>query len=463
MTCNATCDVAVIGGGPGGLDAALACAERGMSVVLAEARDLGGVCLNRGCIPTKLMLAATAPLAEIAAQARYNIYASATDPAAALGFDHAALMARKDRLIAGLRQAAAKRLKDAGVRVVHGRARFTGPESLAIATDQGEENVSFGHAVLATGSRPAYPKGLEPDGKNVLSSTQLLGLDQVPESLLVLGGGAVGLELAAYFRRLGCRVDIVEAQDRLAPNEDPEVSEVIAKTLKREKYGLHLGSPATELAREPGGVRLKLATGLELQAAKALVALGRVPNSRDMGLEELGVELAGPGWPATDEHLRVTPRILAVGDVNGRWLLAHAASHQALHAAKVMAGETRAAYDPGPMPSCIYGPVEAMRAGASAAQLKAQGCEVMVSKAQLAANPMAQAHGASQGMVKAIWVDGRVRSVVAAGTGTAALASLAASVVAGQWDRSTAESFVFPHPGLEESLGQALLAPVQAA
>ncbi|THB63495.1 MAG: 2-oxoglutarate dehydrogenase [Desulfovibrio sp.] len=459
MTSSLNCGVAIVGGGPGGVDAALACAGRGLDVLLVEERDLGGVCLNRGCIPTKLYLAAIAPLAELKAQAKYKLYPADTASASTAGFSMPALLARKNRLITGLRQATAKRLMEAGVRVLQGRATLSSPTSLLVASEDGENEVAFNHAIIATGSHPAYPPGLEPDNNRVLGSTQLLDLEEAPERLLVIGAGAVGLELAGFFHALGTKVSIVEAQDRLAPVEDPDVSTLIERLLKREKYSLYIGSPGVNLARDEHEVRLTLASGEVVVAEKCLVALGRRANTANLGLDVLGVEPGNAGFLATDEYLRVSDAVLAIGDVNGRWLLAHAAQHQGEYAARFLAKETSEPYDAGPMPSCVYGPVESFRAGKSQAELTAQGGEIAVSRENLPANPMAQAHGGSQGFVKVLWQDGRVAGITGAGHGVTAMASMASAIVASAWTGEQAQHFVFPHPGLDETLKQALLTP----
>lgn len=455
------CRLCILGGGPAGLAAAFEAAKLGIKTALVERAELGGACLNRGCIPTKLLLGATKAVPELKAQARLKLLAAPAEPV----FDLPALMQRKARVVAGSRQAVAKQLNQAGVALVVGQARCAGPGKVLVQTAQGETSIEYESLIIATGSRPSAPPGLEPDGELVLDSDQLLELTSAPSRLLVVGGGAIGLELAEFLHRLGTSITLVELMDRLAPAEDPEIGDALAKALKREGWDFRLGRKIAQLERLDGRVRAVLDDGAELFADKVLVATGRLPNSQELGLETLGVETRGPGWITTDAQLEAAPNVYAVGDVNGYWLLAHAASHQARHAVLRIAGEIEAAYTDGPMPSCVFGAYEIMRAGASVATLKREApqARITVSRAQLVANPMAQAAGATQGLVKAIWRDGRLAGLTAMGHGVSHLALQASLLVERAPRPADVELLVFPHPSLDEALEAALLAPQSPA
>ncbi|MBG0776713.1 MAG: FAD-dependent oxidoreductase [Desulfovibrionaceae bacterium] len=465
----------VLGGGPAGHAGALEAAGLGLSVVLVEREHLGGTCLNRGCIPTKLFLGATAAGPELESAAKLKLAAGSID------FDLPALQTRKERIVTGSRKAIAAQLADAGVRVVAGAGRCTAPGVLEVAatgetggTDGTGESggacaeIRFDACILATGSRPAAFPGLEPDGDAVLNSDHALELAEAPESLLVVGGGAIGLEMADFFGRLGTRITVIEGLAHLAPTEDPEVGETLARVLKRRGAGVRTGARVASLKTVDGKALLVLESGEELTAAKALVAAGRLPNSRDLGLEHLGVHTRGPGWIVTDDRLLAAPGVAAVGDVNGRTLLAHAAAHQARFAARLLAGRETGSYAAEPMPSCVYGHVEAMRAGPTTAQLKATGREVLASTAQLAANPMAQAAGATQGFVRVLWLRGadgedRVAGMSAVGHGVSHLVTQAQLIIAAGWREADAHAHIFAHPSLDEALQAALAAPRTAA
>jgi dihydrolipoamide dehydrogenase len=455
-----TCRLCILGAGPAGLAAAFEAAKLGIETTLVERAELGGTCLNRGCIPTKLLLGATKAVPELKAQARLKLLKTPAEPV----FDLNALQQRKARVVAGSRQAVAKQLELAGVTLVTGQARCAGPGKVLVQSAKGETSIEYDSLIVATGSRPSAPPGLAPDGALVLDSDQLLELTAAPARLLVVGGGAIGLELAEFYSRLGTKITLVELMDRLAPAEDPEIADALAKALKREGWEFRLGRKIEELERGDNEIRAVLDDGSELVADKILVATGRLPNSQALDLETLGVKMRGPGWIITDAQLEAAPNVYAVGDVNGYWLLAHAASHQARHAVLRIAGEIEAAYAGGPMPSCVFGAYELMRAGASVATLLKEepGATITVSRAQLIANPMAQAAGATQGLVKAIWLDGRLAGLTAMGHGVSHLALQASLLVERRARVSDIELLVFPHPSLDEALLAALLAPRSA-
>lgn len=451
MTSVLEFDVVVIGAGPGGFDAALAAAAKGKKVALVEKGDLGGTCLNRGCIPTKLFLGATKPAAELAAQSRMRIADGEVN------IDLQALQKRKDKLLAATRKAMGVRLQAAGIELVPGAGRLSGENEVTVEGEAGESSLGFKHLVLATGSKPAAFPGLSPDGDAVLDSDGLLALGGVPDSLVVIGGGAIGLEMAEFFHRLGAKITIVEALDRLAPYEDRDVSGVFESAAKRRKWKLELGVRVDSLSTVDGEARLVLEGGKEIAAAKALIAVGRNPNTASLGLEDQGVELDAKGFIITDEFLRARGNIYAVGDVNGRAMLAHAASHQGEYVASHLAADNMEPYDSGPVPWCIWGGVESIRVGPTAEELKNEDVKVEASSVMLAANPIIQAAAETQGLVKVLWRDGRVAGVSAAGHGVTHFSTQAVIMVSQGWTREDVPRYMFAHPTLDESLKAALL------
>ncbi|WP_461210722.1 dihydrolipoyl dehydrogenase family protein [Desulfocurvus sp. DL9XJH121] len=452
MTAGAKYDLVVLGGGPGGLDCALEGARLGLSTALVERGHLGGTCLNRGCIPTKLFLGATDCVHELAAQAKLKIASGD------IGVDLPALQKRKEQILSGLRKAQETRLAQAGVALVHGSGRLAAPGLLAVDTDQGVAELACGRLVVATGSRPTAFPGMTPDGDRVLDSDGILDLQEAPESLIIVGGGVIGLELGRFFSRLGAAVTVVEALERVAPFEDPEVSKTIAQLAKREKWKILTGKRVQSLATRDGQALLTMEDGETLSASLALVATGRGPLTAGLGLEDAGAVLDRRGFVQVDEHLEAAPGISCVGDANGKAMLAHAASHQGLYAARRAAGETDAPYTPGPMPWCIYGAPESIRVGQMPGELKDAGVATEVSTAQLAANPIAQAHASAQGFVKAVWADGRVAGITAVGHGVTHLVTQATLVVAQAWSPEDADKIIWAHPTLDESLLAALTA-----
>lgn len=453
-----TFDALIIGGGPGGHAAALEAARLGMKVALVEETQLGGTCLNRGCIPTKLFLGATAAIPELEAQTRLKLFPAESWERVPQAFDMPGLQERKRRLLQGTRQAIAKQLGAAGVEYKEGRARLVKADKVEVQTEAGAETLDSRGVILATGSQPAFFPGMEPDEEVVLSSNALLDLEQAPESIIIIGAGAIGLECGDFLSRLGTKVALVEAVDRVAPAEDAEASQVLGRILKRSGWALHLGRKVASVQNENCRAVLRFEDGDTLEAEKALVAVGRKAVTAGLDLEEaLGPVLDPRGWVRTDENLQAAPGVLAVGDCNGKMLLAHAAAHQGRFAARFLAGKEKTPYCPGPMPSCIYGAHEVMRTGPSLEMLKAAGA-VEQSKSMLAANPIAQAAGATQGFVKAYWQEGRVASIVAVGHKVSGMSTAASMLVSGTWDEERIRGFVFAHPALDEALAECLLA-----
>lgn len=447
-----TCDLAVLGAGPGGYDAALEAAALGLKVALIERDVLGGTCLNRGCIPTKLLLGASNVAEDLAAQTRIR------QASGEVRLDLAAITARTGKILEATRKAMGQRLAAAGVEVIAGQGRIKAPGLLEVTGADGTREIACKKLILATGARPGFFPGLEPDHQAVLDSTDFLRLTAMPESLIVVGAGFIGLEMAQAAHRFGARITVVDALDRVAAQEDPEVSAALAAQFRRWKWDLRLSVRVASVTTRDGQAVLRLDSGEEFTADKALVAVGRRPNSEGLNLEALGIQLSRQGFVQTDERLLAAPDVWAVGDLNGRIQLAHAASHQARYAGRAAAGQETGPYAPGPVPSVLYGNPETIRVGRMPAELKQVGLPAQTSQAPLAANPIAQAHGQSLGFVKAVWSEGRLAGVTAVGYDVSRLVTSAALMVRLGWRREDAEGFIFAHPTLDEALHAALLA-----
>lgn len=448
-------DLVIIGAGAAGTQAAFTGAALGLKTMLVEMGFAGGTCVNVGCIPTKFLLGSTAPLSSFATQKKLKGLQGE------ISADLPAIQERKNRYIKGLRSALEKRFKDSGVDFAHGRASFTGPNSLHVKLHEGEPaDVSFKKCIIATGSTPASFPGLQPDGKNVLTSTGLLNLAEVPQTLIIVGGGVIGIELGEFYSRLGSKIIMVEAMERIALSEDAEISAAVHKQFTREGWQIHVSRRVKSVTSDAAGALLQFDDGEEIHADKAMIAVGRKPGSSGLDLEKAGVKTNQRGWIETDGQLLAAQNIYAVGDVNGRVLLAHAAEHQADYAVRHAAGKLEEAYDNSAMPSCIYGHFEMMHVGPSTAQLaeKYQGALIEVSRSQLIANPIAQSYGTTPGMVKVSWVDGKVHSIAAWGHGVSHLVGLATVIVKQHWPGA---EMIFAHPTLDESIKSALLAPKQ--
>ena len=451
-------DVIIIGGGPGGTRAAALLAAAGKRVALIEDRHWGGTCLNCGCIPTKMLLGAAAPSELIQAQQRLRVLKGESS------VDFAALQNRIRRFLKGSSQTLARNLTAQGVTLLEGRGTCLGEGRVQVKTADGEHEIQGTDIILSCGSRNAVFPGLAPDGDCVLDSTGLLELDEIPESLIVVGAGAIGLELGHFFGSQGSKVTIVEAAPHVAPLEDTDIADELRKILTKSGKTCLEGVRAQALVTKDGRAELTLADGRVLTAAKALVAVGRTPNSDGLGCEAAGCPLNRRGYVQTDEYLQAAPHVHAIGDINGRVLLAHAAEHQAHYVARRLLGQEDGPYVPGPVPSCYYG-LEIMRVGDTAAALLARGKSVSVSQVPLSLNPIAQAGGLTGGFVKAVWDADRLAGMAAIGHGVSHLVTVAQLLVMQGATPDNLHRIMFAHPTLDEIIPAAIAAkrtPVSA-
>ncbi|MDD4731311.1 MAG: FAD-dependent oxidoreductase [Desulfovibrio sp.] len=444
-------DLVVIGAGPGGYDCAVHAAGLGLRTALVERDALGGTCLNRGCVPTKLMLGATASIEELQAQARIKVARGD------IAVDWSALQNRKDKLLAGSRKAMNARLKSLGIDLYDGHARVAGPGRVEVSAETASVVLECTDLVLATGCRPSSFPGLVPDGRAVLDSDAFLDLTTMPESLIVVGGGVIGLEMAQAAHRMGAQIHLFEALERVAATEDPDVSQALQAIFRRRRWNVKTGVKVRSVTTENERAVLVLEDDTQVEAEKALIAVGRRPNTEELGLESLDVKQRGPGWVTVDEHLCAAPHVYAIGDVNGRIQLAHAASDQARYVARLLAGKTQSTYAPGPVPGVIYGSPECLRVGTMVEELEAQGKKYAVTSSAWAINPIAQAHAAPQGFVKVVWHKDRVVGITAVGHDASRFTAAATIMVRDGWTKEQAESLIFAHPTLDEALMHALL------
>ena len=446
-----TYDVVVLGSGPGGFDCAVESSRLGLSVALVEKDFLGGTCLNRGCIPTKLWLGATSAIDELANQARMKVASGKVN------VDFTALQGRVQKHLAGTRKAMAAQLKGLGIELVQGLGWLENG-AVVVKTEDGEQTLAYKNLVIATGSKPIFFPGLEPDGECVMDSDRFLAMETMPESLIVVGAGFIGLEMAQAAHRFGAKVTVVDAMDRVAPLEDPEVSKALQGIFKRWKWDILLEKRVSGVRTVDGRGVLTFDTRETIEADVILVAVGRGPVTDGLGLDGTGIELEFSKIKV-DNFLQAVDNVYAIGDVNGRIQLAHAAAHQARYVAWRIAGKTDAPYTPGPVPSVLYGSPEVMRVGLTENEaFLADYDTTETSRAMLAANPMAQAHAATQGFVKVVWSGGKVVGVTAVGHDVSRLATPATMIVQQGWTKDDLHSVIFPHPSLDESLLMALTA-----
>jgi len=452
-----TVPVVVIGGGPGGYGAAFAAADLGLKVALVtDEPSLGGVCLNRGCIPSKALLHVAKVIREAERAAAWGVVF--TRPV----IDLERLRAHKDRVVAKMTEGLAFLAKERGVEVIGGKARFAGNRELVVERPGGaREHLQFEHAVIATGSRPVSVPALSIDSPRVMDSTDALALREIPRSLLVVGGGYIGLEIATIYAALGTEVSVVEMQDRLLVGFDRDLVRVLAGRLKREVRDVMVKTRVAAIEDVGEGVRVRFegdeAPQGEQVFDRVLIAVGRVPNTSGLGLERTGVRVDAKGFIEVDEQRRTTdPAIFAVGDVAGPPMLAHKAAHEGRMVAEVIAGR-RAAFDARAIPAVVYTDPEIAACGLSEEQAKAEGKAVKVARFPWAASGRAVASGSGEGLTKLV-IDAESEHVLGAGIVGSGASELIAELALAIEMGATAQDLmltIHPHPTLSESVMEA--------
>jgi dihydrolipoamide dehydrogenase len=456
-------EVVVIGGGPGGYAAAFRAADLGLEVTLIDSADaLGGECLHHGCIPSKALLTATHLLDEISAAQVMGIRAQQ------VSIDPAALGQWKNKILEQLAKGLAQLAERRGVEVIQGKATFTGSRRLRIS-NAGAGSLSFKQAIIATGSRPVGPPGIEIDGERVMTSREALMVREVPERLLVVGGGYIGLELGSVYARLGSRVSVVEMTDQLLPGIDPDLVQVVQRALQNRGVEVHLRAKVSELRREGERVRVSVTPeqgqGMTLEADRVLVAVGRRPNTDDLGLERTKVQRDARGFIQVDPQRRTADaHIYAVGDVTGEPMLAHKAAREGKVAAEVIAGEA-AAFDNVTVPAVVFTDPEIAFCGLSEAQAKAAGYTVKVGKFPFRALGRALTLNHTEGFVKVIADAEReiLLGVRMVGPGVSDLISEAVLALEMGAQLEDLAISIHPHPTLPEALAEAAEVALQRA
>ncbi len=452
-------EVLVLGGGPGGYMAAIRAGQLGKKALVVEKRDLGGECLNRGCIPSKALIHASLLYAAVRSEG-VEVGVRAKDPS----FDLETAQKWKGAVVAKERQGVATLLKAAGASVLPGEGRLTGPHSADVmAPDGGHERVDFDAAVIATGAVHATIPGFETDGKRVLNAWELLDLPALPKSMLVLGGGVSGCELGEFLARVGVAVTIVELMPQILPGMEPELARELSSTLTRLGVTIRVGTRATGLRRDADALTMTVEGSegpKELTAERLFVTVGKRPASRDLGLEEAGVTVdAKTGFIPTDAQMRTNqPHIYAVGDVARPPMLAHKSYREGVVAAEAIAGRTTQ-FDFQAVPGVVFTTPELATVGLSKADAEAKGLRAREAKFPYAALGRAHANHATTGWVKVVGDDasGRLLGVHSAGENVGEyIAEAAHAIEMGSTVRDLALT-IHPHPTFSEALQEAAL------
>ena len=450
-------DLIVVGGGPGGYVAAIRAAQLGKNAAVVEAEHLGGICLNWGCIPTKALLRA----AEIH-HLLHNLdeFGFAADN---IRFEPAKVIARSRKVAKQLSNGVAFLLKKNKVKVYDGRARISGPGTLAVEKGgKAVAELAAPHIVLATGARARALPGLEADGKVVWTYREAMVPETFPASLVVVGSGAIGIEFASFYRAMGTEVTVVEVLDRILPVEDEEISALAAKAFTARGITLLTGSRVGAVHKAKDGATVPVETpagGVELRAERVLSAVGITGNVEDLGLEDAGVRtdkghIVIDQWGGTG-----VTGLHAIGDVAGPPWLAHKASHEGVVCVERIAGLETHPLDRTAIPGCTYSSPQVASVGLTEAQAKAEGKEVRVGRVPYVGNGKAIALSEPDGLIKTVF-DAATGELLGAHMIGAEVTELIQGYTVAKTHETTAEALaatIFPHPTLSEAMHESVL------
>ncbi|MGD2070090.1 MAG: dihydrolipoyl dehydrogenase [Gemmatimonadota bacterium] len=456
---NDSFDLVIVGSGPGGYVAAIRAAQLGMEVACVEDRDLGGVCLNIGCIPTKSLLTSALLVNEMKGGEKHGISAEN------LTFDLGPAQERSGKVADQMRRGVGHLFKKNGITHVQGYGRLAGRGEVEVQTEDGPRTLSADHVIVATGSRPRGLPFLEIDEDRVLSSTGALQQTSAPESLFVVGAGAIGMEFADIFDSYGSQVTIVEALERILPLEDEDVSKFMERTYKKRGMDIYTSArlESAEVREDGVHVSFKDAKGddHEMDVDRVLLAVGRQPNTEDVGLDSVGVETDDHGFIVVDELLRTNVEgVYALGDCAGNQLLAHKASHEGIVCVEHIAGQGHGTVDYANVPNCTYCHPEVASVGLTEGQAKERGFDVQVGKFPWVGVGRAVAAGHTDGFIKVVR-DTKYSEILGAHIVGPHATELIAEFVLGRHLESTVEEMekaIHPHPTLSEGVAEGALA-----
>ncbi|WP_116475259.1 dihydrolipoyl dehydrogenase [Zobellella maritima] len=455
MSQEVKAQVVVLGAGPAGYSAAFRAADLGLETVIVERyATLGGVCLNVGCIPSKALLHIAKVVGEAKMMASHGV--SFGEPE----IDLDKIRGHKEKVIGQLTQGLGGMAKMRKVKVVNGLAKFTGANTLQVEGEAGSTTVTFDNAIIAAGSRPIKLPFIPHEDPRIWDSTDALELKEVPEKLLVMGGGIIGLEMGTVYHALGSKIDVVEMFDQVIPAADKDVIKIFTKQVK-DKFNMMLETKVTKVEAKEDGIYVtmegKKAPAEAQRYDAVLVAIGRTPNGKSLDAEKAGVNVDERGFINVDKQLRTNvPHIYAIGDIVGQPMLAHKGVHEGHVAAEVIAG-MKHYFDPKVIPSIAYTEPEVAWVGVTEKEAKEKGLNFEVASFPWAASGRAIASDSSYGMTKLIFDKDTHRVLGGATIGTNAgelLGEIGLAIEMGA-DAEDLALTVHAHPTLHESVGMA--------
>ena len=445
-------DVIVIGSGPGGYAAAFYLADHGKNVLLIEKEDLGGVCLNRGCIPSKALLNVAGTIDKAKKSKEKGLSFSSPK------IDLKQMREWKDSVVLKLRQGVEGLAKARKVEVLHGRALFDDSQTLRVESTQGQRFFTFNHAIIASGSRPFIPSSMDLGNPRIMTSTEALDLDDIPKELLVVGGGYIGMELGSVYASLGSNVSVVEALPELLAGADSDLVRVFQKYVSQKISNIYTSYSVKKMATKGKKIQVEMVSDKDqklIDFDKVLVSVGRKPNSDDLGLENTNVKIDDQGCIIIDDCCETTDaNIFAIGDVAGGIQLAHKATKEAKVASAKILGETSLILDDFVIPAVVFTDPEIAWVGLNEKEAKADQVPVKVSKFPWTASGRALTLNRTEGMTKVISDPntGRVLGVGIVGEHAGDLISEAVLAVQSGMTVMDLAEIIHPHPTLSESL-----------
>ncbi|MFA4972030.1 MAG: dihydrolipoyl dehydrogenase [bacterium] len=441
-------DLAVIGAGPGGYVAAIRASQLGAKVLLVERGELGGVCLNRGCIPTKAMIASAHALRAVRRAAEFGVKISGEKASV----DMTVVKARKDAIVEKLRAGIAQLLKSGGVTIVKGSAALSGDGKISIDGVTHEAK----NILIASGSAWIELPGLQLDGRSIVTTDEALDWTEAPARLLIVGGGVIGCEFGCMMREFGSEVTIVEATPSILPPVEAAISRLLARSMKEQGISIMTSMTVNSAEAAGGSVKARLSGGEELEFDRVLMAVGRRPHTKGLGLESAGVALTERGAIKVDERFATSRKgVYAIGDAIGGMMLAHAASAQGIAAVENIFGK-RGIYDAATVPSPIFTSPEIGAVGLTAEELKRRGIEFKTGRFPYAASGKALCDGDAEGQaIVHTDAEGKILGAHVIGRdATLLIPELALAMRKGMGAREVEET-VHAHPTLSEVVAEA--------
>ncbi|WP_326523398.1 dihydrolipoyl dehydrogenase [Sphingomonas sp.] len=455
-----TYDLIVLGSGPGGYVAAIRAVQLGLKTAIVERENLGGICLNWGCIPTKALLRSAEIFHYMQHAKDYGLVAEK------ISADLDAVVKRSRGVAKQLNQGVTHLMKKNKIAVHMGEGRLTGKGRLTVTDKDGKKSELVAkNIIVATGARARDLPGTPADGKRIWTYRHAMVPAEMPKKLLVIGSGAIGIEFASFYNDMGAEVTVVEMLDRIVPVEDADVSAFLEKALKKQGMTILTGARVNDIKAGPNGVSAKLTDKAgkvtDGDFSHVIVAIGIVPNTADIGLQELGVAIDDRGFLKTDAMCRTNiDGLYAIGDITAPPWLAHKASHEGVIAAEAIAGKHPHAMDPLNIPGCTYCHPQVASVGLTEAKAKEAGYELKVGTFPFIGNGKAIALGEAEGFIKTVF-DAKTGELLGAHMVGAEVTELIQGYTIGkQLETTEAELMetVFPHPTLSEMMHESVLA-----